>query len=120
MSEDLRLLCSDPGLVIYVGLLLLERFPKLQILQMTDTSWKAAACKQMLHSEKKKKKKACVMSSVRGRGLMFPLSVCVNLDRKRGNVLFPGAGALAEGTPGRGCGRGARKEQEGVWGGMWL
>lgn len=48
---------------------------------------------------------------------MFPLSVCVNLDRKRGNVLFPGAGALAEGTPGRGRGRGARKEQEGVWGG---
>lgn len=55
------------------------------------------------------------MSSVRGRGLLFPLSVCVNLERKRGNVLFPGGGALAEGTPGQGRGRGARKEQEGVW-----
>lgn len=48
---------------------------------------------------------------------MFPLSVRVNLERKRGNALFPGGGgALAAGTPGQGSGRGARKEQEGLRG----
>lgn len=58
------------------------------------------------------------MSTARGRGPVFPLSVCVNLDRKRGNALFPGGGGvLAAGTPGQGRGRGARKEQEGLEGG---